>query len=62
MMIECLDCFPEKNMTRHRVKYQAGEKESYYQIRCSRCGKERMVASYRMSELKELEKEYYDVR
>lgn len=61
-MIQCPSCYPDREMTRHRVKYLTGEKESYYQLRCSRCGWERTIASYRMEDLKRTEKEYKETR
>lgn len=55
MQIECPKCWPEKDKTRHRVKWQPGEKESRYEIRCSRCGYTRTIASYDFRELKKEE-------
>lgn len=58
MMIECPKCWPDKEMTRHRVTWLSGEKESYYELRCSRCGDTRTIYSQGIEDLKKAEAEY----
>ncbi len=58
MLAECKNCYPDKEMTRHRVVWLGGEKESYYSLRCSRCGLTRLLPKWEMPELKRLESEY----
>jgi hypothetical protein len=50
MMMECQNCFPPE--TRHSIKWIRGDKESYYEIRCCKCKRTGLVASYIIEELK----------
>lgn len=58
MLIECKKCYPDKEMTRHRVTWLPGEKESRYELRCSRCGTTRTVYRQEIVDLKRAEAEY----
>jgi len=49
MKIKCPYCF---EVTRHRIKYLPGEKESCYKVRCGKCGEERLMARYEIEDIK----------
>jgi hypothetical protein len=43
MWRECNNCHDKTN---HRIKYLGGEKESYYESKCGKCGYISYVQSY----------------